>query len=398
VGRSRVDPGVIPPSFPESVYSPVLLLTLTVEYLLAMLGWTAALLIGFVKLLDFRRSRRKARRPTWPANLGLGLCLSLGLVTSIEWYYALFVDRCDSFNKTNLSKRWFELHFDRQRNNETFRDSRDLHPRIPRGLRRIIFLGDSFTAGHGVPNLEDRFSNQFEADLEKRFPGRFVVANMGECGYDITLVDGLIDVLIGKRYDVDTVVYAYVLNDIEWFDPRTSELIKSVQSREPRFFLFSQTYFLNWAYCRSQVFAGSSGGDYFPHLRDAYDGPAWDKVANRLIAMRDKCRNAGIDFRLMLFPFIQSIGPDYSFQPVHEKIAAFCQREGIPFCDVTSLYRRHLKEGLVVSRFDAHPNERAHRLAADVLRDELFADLFHPESSPRERPANSDGTKSVATP
>ncbi|MDB5385528.1 MAG: hypothetical protein JWM11_1174, partial [Planctomycetaceae bacterium] len=36
----------------------------------------------------------------------------------------------------------------------------------------------------------------------------------------------------------------------------------------------------------------------------------------------------------------------------------------------------HVSEGLMVNRFYAHPNERAHAIVAGALKDQLFQDLF----------------------
>ena len=43
--------------------------------------------------------------------------------------------------------------------------------------------------------------------------------------------------------------------------------------------------------------------------------------------------------------------------------------------------RQHSGENLVVSRFDAHPNERAHAIAAEALEKDLLSDLARPAES-----------------
>jgi hypothetical protein len=43
--------------------------------------------------------------------------------------------------------------------------------------------------------------------------------------------------------------------------------------------------------------------------------------------------------------------------------------------DLWPVLKPHLGEGLTVNRFDAHPNERAHALAAEAIERELLRDL-----------------------
>jgi hypothetical protein len=57
---------------------------------------------------------------------------------------------------------------------------------------------------------------------------------------------------------------------------------------------------------------------------------------------------------------------------VHAKVVAFCKSEQVPVLDLDPVLTPHVDEGLTVNRFDAHPNERAHALAAEAIRNELL--------------------------
>jgi hypothetical protein len=54
----------------------------------------------------------------------------------------------------------------------------------------------------------------------------------------------------------------------------------------------------------------------------------------------------------------------------------FCKSERIPVLDLEPTFRTHAGENLVVSRFDAHPNERAHAIAAEAIETGLLSDLL----------------------
>ena len=51
--------------------------------------------------------------------------------------------------------------------------------------------------------------------------------------------------------------------------------------------------------------------------------------------------------------------------------------------DLQPIFSEHTGEKLEVSRFDAHPNERAHAIAAEAIEKDLFSDLVAPRSSVR---------------
>ncbi len=76
-----------------------------------------------------------------------------------------------------------------------------------RDIRRIEFLGDSFTWGYGVGDVK-RFTNIFANELNRLYPNRFEIINMGTSGYD---ADQQLLLLKneGVKYNPDIVVIAY---------------------------------------------------------------------------------------------------------------------------------------------------------------------------------------------
>ncbi|MCH8330053.1 MAG: hypothetical protein IH946_01520 [Bacteroidetes bacterium] len=74
-----------------------------------------------------------------------------------ETYYRFFVDTTDSFGLNMITKRWAERYY--QFNNLQARDNIDYEMKIEPGKRRITFIGDSFTAGHGIKSVDNRFAN-----------------------------------------------------------------------------------------------------------------------------------------------------------------------------------------------------------------------------------------------
>ena len=355
----------------------IVLLSLSTRYIAGMLIWLLFSAVALRVLLRMRRKRQgRAGRLGW-VNACLSVWLLLALVTGCELYFALCVDQSDGFNMTNVSKRWFDRHIERQRNAFGARDVAQFPRKIPPNTRRICFIGDSFTIGHGIPNMADRFSDRVFADLEKARPGQFLIANLAASGWEISLIEAFAHGLLIEGYETEMFIYVLCLNDIEGYDPRTGTAIQELQKAEPKFFLLTETYFLNWLYFRFLQVNRPGARDYFPHLVDSYKSTAWDGFARKLGQLHRICREHDVELRLVIFPFLNQLGPDYPFLEAHGKLVEYCDRSAIPVLDLEPVFRGHAGEKLIVNLFDSHPNERAHGIAAEAIRDQLLDDLFN---------------------
>lgn len=85
--------------------------------------------------------------------------------------------------------------------------------------------------------------------------------------------------------------------------------------------------------------------------------------------MRDmdrRLRERGGRFLVASWPLLVDLD-DYPFAAADEAIARFCEGAGIPRLDLRAALRGHTAESLWVHPVDHHPNEIAHRLAAEAL-------------------------------
>ncbi|MGE5194446.1 MAG: GDSL-type esterase/lipase family protein [Deltaproteobacteria bacterium] len=348
---------------------------LPLNYLLGLLVWISGGGAGFVLLLKLRRRylQRAPQRVKW-ANAGLSLWVFLAGLTLVELYFAIIYDQSDSFNMSLVSQHWFDRHV--RRNNELFRDARPLLLRVPRGMQRVCFVGDSFTFGHGIKDVADRFSDRVGARLEAARPGKFLVANMGEAGINVMQVANLVNEYVRNGCQMDVLVYVICLNDIEGMSPGDSGRYQQLSVQSPRFFLFRNSYFLNLLYFRVQQAGLPQVRNYYSELPEAYHGAAWSGMRNKLDELCEVCRDYDIDLRIVIFPFVHNLGPEYPFDDAHRKIAEYCRQANVPCLDLKPILETHAGEGLTVNRFDAHPNARAHALAAEAIETKLLADLF----------------------
>lgn len=354
--------------------SVILPLYLTTGYLFGLAVWIVAGCLAFVVLLKIRRAwRKQPQRLRW-VNLGLSCWMFCAGITALELYFAFVYDASDSFNQTHVSKRWFQKHV--VANEAGFRDDHPFPATVPPGVHRICFLGDSFTFGHGINEVRNRFTDRIGAELERARPGKYVVNNLAQPGWHPVLNDALLKELVRDGVQMHTVVHTICLNDIEAFDDRTGSYYQKLGRHSPSSFLFRDTYLFNLAYYRVLQLRQPEIRNYYNFVEESYNGPAWDSMQRLLREMHRFCRERNIDLRMVLFPFVHNLGSDNPYESAHRKLVEFCEAEHLPVLDLLPVLTPHAGEGLTVSAFDAHPNERAHALAAEAIRRDLLGDLF----------------------
>ncbi|MES2790032.1 MAG: SGNH/GDSL hydrolase family protein [Planctomycetota bacterium] len=353
----------------------MLFLYLSDFYLLGMGTWLLALALGLIICANrYRNWKGQPRKVRW-VQWGLALWTTVAMLTGVELFYALFYDQTDSFSMTNVSQRWYDLHV--VRNRQGYRDDHPFLQRAADDRKRIVFLGDSFTFGHGVAHVADRFSDRIAASLEKVHPRQYEVANLGSPGHGTPeAVKILRDQILAEDYQVDVLVYAICLNDIESFHAEKSQRDVQRGSRKPSFFLFRDTYFFNLMYFRSQQFTQPEVRDYFSYLRSYYTGEPWQQMQLALDEFLDLAKDHQIDTRVVLFPFLQNLGPNYPFKAAHHQLVEYFRQRGIRVLDLEPILASHAQETLTVNRFDAHPNAKAHQLAAEAIQMHLLDDVF----------------------
>ena len=169
-------------------------------------------------------------------------------------------------------------------------------------------------------------------------------------------------------------VYVVCLNDIETFHPRHKTYYVDLQQHAPGFVLWKHTYFFNLMYFRLRQFTVSDFRDYYRFVREYYDGEPWRAMQRKLDRVNRLCRSHGAKLEVVVFPFLHNLGPDYPFRDVHGQWAEWGTGRDVRVLDLLETLEPHVAAGLTVNRYDAHPHERAHALAAEALRTGLFTD------------------------
>lgn len=360
-----------------------LFLHLSDSYVVAMAAWLLFLSIVPVGLIRLRRRWYEQKRRLKLVYAGLSTWFFLGLLTLPEIGFALLYDTTDSFDMTNVSRRWFSVHVEPdvrvlEFSNEEgirYRADSDVTLRPPANTRHICFLGDSFTFGHGVADVTDRFSNRVSRlmngnDVEFDGPP-VVVSNLSWPGTDLLWVKAVLERCFDQDARLDDAVYVLCLNDIEAFHDPTMSRSADLSRFEPPGFLFRDTYFFNWLYFRTRLLFQSEKRDYYSFVKDYYRGEPWRRFRDALAEAAELCHAGDCRFRVAIFPFLHDSAGSESFLEIRRQIVKDCGGLGIDCLDLGPALFAHRDEGLTVNPFDAHPNERAHQIAAEALEEWL---------------------------
>jgi hypothetical protein len=245
---------------------------------------------------------------------------------------------------------------------------------------RIACIGDSLTLGEGV-----RWEHTFPALLEKRLSAsssQVEVMNFGVNGYELLHERALLEQVV-SAFSPDFVVWQFYPNDIAVFD--VEELSVEIRESENSWRLQSTpSHLVNWISRR--LWAWRATARMKAGMLEIY-ARRWDELSAEFARVQRLTERIGAGLLVVVFPDLDLLSRgDYALHPIHTRLAELFDDQGIRHIDLTGLFAEHGPERLRVHPMDWHPNEIAHRLAADALIAEL-AD--HPDlSEPRQQPSH----------
>jgi len=237
-------------------------------------------------------------------------------------------------------------------------------------VTRVLFLGDSFTYGHGVADGSLRFTDRLERELAR--DGRRVdVYNAGANGTNPTQWLETLERLL-PEYRPDLVVGVFFLRcgtstgTSFRFHQKTARRLRRQYKGEWAYEWFA--LYRAWAERRvrrefSDQYVATISKAY---LGDEQETERWRQEQGALLGIRDACAQAGIGFQLVVFPMLFELD-DYPFGPVEEEIQRFARENGIPLHSLTPVFLGRSAPSLWVSPVDQHPNPEGHRIAAEEL-------------------------------
>jgi lysophospholipase L1-like esterase len=248
----------------------------------------------------------------------------------------------------------------------------------PPGVYRIAVLGDSLSISAPRPH---RFGDVIAARLNERPPRgvTYEAVSFGETGADTNREIEILQQAVW-RTDPDFVLLEWYVNDLEngnhverpqgyrlipgeggvgaWLRARTrGSVLRALLERE-------------WETLQERLGLTETYPAYMNRLFGDPESPHWQAAADELRRFIAECRAHRTPVAIALFPHLSAGLPAgaYEFADLHAQVLELCREEGVPCVDLRATFapeRDYLT--LWVNRFDAHPNARAHRLAAERI-------------------------------
>lgn len=225
--------------------------------------------------------------------------------------------------------------------------------------KKLVIVGDSFTAGHGIAKPEDRFSDRLQLGLTKDW----LVLNCGINGADSRTEFKYLESL---PFRPDFLILAYFGNDIrEAADAARhspavivpyADVSPAVAQLVQKSFLLD---FLYWSVPQKDL----------QHWWDYYDEVYRDP---RILAMHEEdlakfCRYAEqqeIPFLVVLFPYLQDLPRSDTY--VHF-VRNYFEKRAIPVLDVREFVGDLTVRERTVNVNDIHPSRLVHQRVSDHL-------------------------------
>ncbi len=303
---------------------------------------------------------KNPKAPKWLINVATLFVPLLVLLVFLEMVF-MTISQSHEGNSTLASKIWFERYWSPV-NEKGYRDE-DHADSL--GKTKVMVIGDSFAAGHGIKNVEDRFSNV----LAQKLGDKYEVYNLGVSGSDTRD-----EYERFEKYGVkpDWMVLQYFPNDIEkaardgGVVPQGFEPYSDVPG--PTRPLFARSYLLNYIYWQ---LPHGNFAPYQDYAKRVYtDTTILNSHIRDLSRFVDYSKKNNVRLFVVIFPFSHNFEKTKMYtQPVETYFA----QQQVPILEVSSVTKDLDPKDRIVGRNDAHASPLVNQRVGDALYKMLSA-------------------------
>lgn len=303
------------------------------------------------------------------ALITLAIMLALG-----EGYFRYVNLQSDAYDFTLMAQRWkkvcwtpiFTLYNDQYPNGRVDYRDRTWTDADVQGKKKIMIIGDSFVAGHGICSVKDRFGDQLQAKLGDGY----AVFNVAVNGWG-TPEETYFPLLY--PYKPDIVILSYFVNDIRNAITLTNHPYPDLIPR-PDWMLNSflkDSYlvdYLYWQIIYKREFADSNR-QLWQALLDSYFVPdIWAEHQKEMLQITDWAKKNNTPLIVIVWPTLEDI-PSSAKQTA--LVEGVFKSQGATVISASELFKNDPPSSLVVSGIDSHPNEHTHTVIAQKLYEVL---------------------------
>ena len=236
----------------------------------------------------------------------------------------------------------------------------------------VFFIGDSFTAGWGVKDIQDRFGETVATELYKKGK-RINEINLGRYGADTRLEYHLFEKFISKTgIKPDQVVLQFFVNDVDKFIPKNKKCV-SIPDSNPRWknILIEGSYLVNYI---NSLYPSNNSNlktlkecEYTEQLKYVFNTDSiWNKEEYQLNKFKNYSTKNKIPLTIIFFPFMEDLKMAKELN-IENRITTYCKQNKIKLLNVTKLLDKVPREKRQVSITDSHASAEVHKIAGKKL-------------------------------
>jgi hypothetical protein len=287
-----------------------------------------------------------------------------------------------------VAKNWFNYYW--KENQLGYRDEDPFITDNP-NHENILIIGDSYVAGHGIDNEDERFSEILENELDECLD-IFNVAKPGANTYD--------EFKFLKDFPVkpDMIIVVHVNNDIYTVADKkdivgilnlnasnNSYASHTKRHKPSKIFIIANSFFLNFMdYLlielkkEIQITSLAKGFNNFEDFLNSDAGGIMEMAyykndslfklhLNRIDLFIEYSKSNNIPLLFVLFPKMDNAVMDFTDQTANQPIAVYLRKKQIPVINLTQNIRKIKEEKRMSGKFDPHPGKNVHKAVARII-------------------------------
>jgi len=288
----------------------------------------------------------------------------------------MFIAKSEAIGITKASQIWYERYW--HENSIHFRDREPVNKDTELD---IFFIGDSYTAGAGIENVQDRFSDIFKNYLVSNYPNAQIYNN-GYEGIDTEMEYnyGLVDFISKTKINPEFIVLQYYGNDIE-----QKAMKKGYKFPDPESFFFkglnpiivrllNGSYLCNYLFWNNTTRFEKAFENYWGVIESAYeDEDLLNEHLSDIQQFIDYCRKNDVKIIVVIIPFLHDL--EFSNRCFIDKLASWLNKSNTEFIDLGQLISDIPLQRRIVNMKNNHASREVHEILGKQIYTRVLKDM-----------------------
>jgi lysophospholipase L1-like esterase len=253
---------------------------------------------------------------------------------------------------------------------------REYAARKPKGVFRVVIVGDSVTMGSGVEE-DEAYPALLESALNAGAAGkavRYEVLNLGVPGAHLEFVVKRLEKL-GLRFDPDLIVYGWTVNDIQGDGYRKT--MPSPEERRRRMQALAASPFArsalvrvvlpHWRALREATIPPPDSYVHESRWNYFHNAEAWVDFSAGLDRLARVQEERSVCVAVFLHTHLYTLNFLHPFSAIYRRVEEAARERGLLVIDSFDAHRGRAARPLRVDAMDPHPNSRGHQILGEAL-------------------------------